>query len=54
MASKTALTTLRREIRQKNAGRKARNARENRGSTPPFPVHPVDADANDAAKKAEK
>jgi hypothetical protein len=54
MASKTALTTLRREIRNKNAGRKARNQRENKGSTPAFPVHTAEADANEAAKKSAK
>jgi hypothetical protein len=53
MASKTALTTLRRKIRQQNAGRKARNQRENKGSTPAFPVHTPEADAN-AAKKGGK
>lgn len=52
MASKTAQTTLRRELRQKNAGRKDRNARANKGSTPVFPVHTPEADANEAAKKA--
>jgi hypothetical protein len=51
MASKTALTELRREIRKKNAGRKARNARENKGSTPVFPVHTPEADQNAEAKK---
>ncbi|GDX82417.1 hypothetical protein LBMAG42_42280 [Deltaproteobacteria bacterium] len=53
MASKTALTTLRREIRHDNAGRKARNARENKGTTPPFPVHTAEADANEAEKRAK-
>ena len=53
MASKTALTELRRKIRNKNAGRKARNQRENRGTTPPFPIHTAEAEAN-AAKKGGK
>ena len=60
MASKTALTELRREIRKKNAGRKARNQRENRGTTPACPLHTADAVANaaealaNAAKKGGK
>lgn len=53
MASKTALTTLRRDIRKKNAGRKARNQRENRGTTPPFPLHTADAVANAEKKKGK-
>ncbi len=53
MASKTANTTLRRELRKKNAGRKARNQRENKGSTPAFPVHTPEAEKN-AAEKAKK
>jgi hypothetical protein len=53
MASKTANTTLRRELRKKNAGKKARNQRANRGSTPAFPVHSAEAVKN-AAEKAKK
>lgn len=46
MASKTAETEFRRARRHKNMGR-ARKARlENYGSTPSFPVHTPDADAN--------
>lgn len=45
MASKTAQSTTRRRLRQKNAGVKARRARENKGSTPAFPVHTPEADA---------
>ena len=51
MASATRQTTLRRKLRNKNAGRKDSNARSNKGSTPPFAVHTPDADANAAAKK---
>ncbi len=50
MASKTNQTSVRRELRKDNAGRTARNQRENRGSTPVFPVHTPEADANAAAK----
>ncbi len=51
MASKTANTTLRRALRNKNAGRKARNQRENKGSTPAFPIH-TPAAVQNAAEKA--
>lgn len=53
MASNTAQTTFRRELRKKNAGRKARNQRNNAGSTPVFPVHTPEAVQN-AEKKAKK
>ncbi len=46
MASATAQTEYRRMLRRKNAGHKARRARENKGSTPVFPVHTPEADAN--------
>ena len=54
MASKTANTTLRRKLRNKNAGRKARNQRENKGSTPAFPVHTAAADQNAAKAAGDK
>ena len=44
MASKTGQTTYRRELRAKNAGSKAKRARENKGTTPKFPVHTPEAD----------
>jgi hypothetical protein len=44
--SKTSVTMYRRAIRRKNAGRKAKNARNNKGTTPVFPVHSADAVAN--------
>jgi hypothetical protein len=50
MASKTAQTEYRRKLRRKNMGTKARRARENTGTTPVFPVHTPEADANAAAK----
>ena len=46
MASKTAQTTFRRFLRKKNAGNKAKRARANKGSTPAFPIHTTEADAN--------
>lgn len=49
MPSATAQTEYRRKLRRKNAGRKARNTRENKGTTPVFPVHTPEADANAAA-----
>jgi len=45
MASKTAQTEYRRFLRRKNAGRAARRLRENKGSTPLFPLHTPEADA---------
>jgi hypothetical protein len=51
MASATRQTTLRRKLRNLNAGRKDRNARSNKGTTPVFPVHTPEADANEASKK---
>lgn len=46
MASKTAETQYHRKIRNKNAGRARKNALENKGTTPVFPVHTPEADAN--------
>ena len=45
MASKTAQTTYRRFLRNKNAGNKAKRARANKGTTPAFPIHTAEADA---------
>ena len=50
MASNTAVTEYRRKLRKANAGKAARRTRENRGSTPVFPVHTPEADAIAAAK----
>jgi hypothetical protein len=46
MASKTKTTEFRRHIRNRNAGRKRKNQLENYGSTPAFPLHTAEADAN--------
>ena len=46
MASKTAETQYHRKIRNQNAGRARKNALENKGTTPVFPVHTPEADAN--------
>jgi hypothetical protein len=54
MASKTAQTEFRRMLRRKNAGKQARRTRDNVGSTPAFPVHTPEADANAAAKTSAK
>ncbi|MDP2309023.1 MAG: hypothetical protein Q8P18_23570 [Pseudomonadota bacterium] len=53
MASSTAQTEYRRKLRRKNAGVKARRARENKGTTPVFPIHTPEADANAAAKSQD-
>lgn len=46
MSSPTQKTKFRRALRHDNAGR-ARKARQNRlGTTPPFPIHTPEADAN--------
>ena len=50
MASNTKQTEFRRSIRQKNAGRKRKNRLENYGSTPSFPIHTPEADANAPAE----
>jgi hypothetical protein len=54
MASKTAQTEYRRHLRRKNAGAAARRARENKGTTPAFPVHSPAAVANAAEKAGAK
>ncbi len=50
MASNAQVTKKRRATRLKNAGRKAKHQRENQGSTPAFPIHTPEADANAEAK----
>jgi len=52
MASRTNQTENRRRIRRKNQGRDAKRIRRNKGSTPAFPVHTPEADAN-APKQAK-
>ncbi len=51
MASKTAVTEFRRHIRNKNAGRERKAALRNKGSTPVFPIHTAEADANAPAEQ---
>lgn len=46
MASKTAATEARRAIRKKNMGRARKAKLELHGSTPKFPIHTPEADAN--------
>jgi hypothetical protein len=53
MASNTKQTSFRRKQRALKAGRKAKNARENNGTTPKFPIHTPEADAN-APQQAKK
>ena len=53
MASNTKQTKYRRQLRADKAGRKAKNLRAKNGTTPAFPVHTPEADANapDQAKQ---
>ena len=46
MASNSKQTKFRRALRAKKAGRKAKNRRINHGTTPVFPIHTPEADAN--------
>ena len=46
MASKTQTTEYRRKIRRQNAGKARKHALENKGTTPVFPIHTPEADAN--------
>ncbi len=46
MASNTKQTRFRRKLRRAKAGRKAKNLRARHGTTPPFPIHTPEADAN--------
>ena len=50
MASNTQQTRFRRKLRNKKAGRKRKNALENHGTTPVFPIHTAEADANAPAE----
>jgi hypothetical protein len=49
--SNTKVTQYRRKLRNMNAGRKAKNYRANHGTTPVFPIHTPEADANAEAKQ---
>ena len=46
MASNTQITRFRRNLRKKKAGRKRKSALNNHGTTPTFPIHTPEADAN--------
>lgn len=46
MASNTKQTEYRRKLRRQNAGAARKRALENKGSTPAFPIHTPEADAN--------
>ncbi|GEM_PF-869662 len=46
MASETQTTRYRRKLRKANAGRRAKAERRNKGTTPSFPLHTPEADAN--------
>ncbi|MED5372670.1 MAG: hypothetical protein VX899_16760 [Myxococcota bacterium] len=53
MASYTKTTKHKRKIRNKKLGRAAANRREKYGTTPVFPIHTPEADAN-APQEAKK
>ena len=50
MASNTQTTRFRRKLRKSKAGRKRKNALQNHGTTPAFPIHTEEADANAPAE----
>ena len=54
MSSNSKQTKFRRMIRARNAGRKAKNLREQNGTTPVFPIHTAEADANAPAQVSPK
>ncbi|MFH1467699.1 MAG: hypothetical protein ABIO70_25155 [Pseudomonadota bacterium] len=54
MASNTKITEYRRKIRKSKANRKAKNYRATHGSTPVFPIHTEEADANAPAQVSPK
>ena len=53
MASLTKVTKHRRRLRRKKAGRENKAKRNNQGTTPAFPIHTPEADAN-APQEAAK
>ena len=53
MASNTKTTKFRRKLRKKQAGRKRKAAARSKGTTPAFPIHTAEADAN-APEQAKK
>ncbi len=54
MASNTKVTKHRRKLRLAKAGRKAASRREIYGTTPVFPIHTPEADANAPAQVSPK
>ena len=54
MASNTQTTRYKRKLRKKNAGKGRKAELRSKGTTPAFPVHTPEADANapDQAKKS--
>lgn len=50
MASNTQKTEFRREARHSKAGRARKRQLEHKGTTPAFPVHTPEADANAPAE----
>ncbi len=46
MASYSKVTKKRRELRRKRAGRARKNRIEREGTTPKFPIHTPEVDAN--------
>lgn len=54
MASNTQETMYKRKLRAKNAGAKRKIALENKGTTPVFPIHTPEADANAPAQVSPK
>ncbi len=54
MASNTKVTEYRRKLRRSKAGRKAKNQRAAHGTTPVFPIHTPEADANAPAQVSPK
>ena len=54
MASNTAQTQYRRALRKKNQNKPRKRALQNKGTTPAFPVHTPEADANAPAQVSPK
>ena len=50
MASNSQTTKFKRKLRKAKAGRRAKTARRTHGTTPSFPVHTPEADANAPAQ----
>ncbi|MEC7987329.1 MAG: hypothetical protein VX278_19315 [Myxococcota bacterium] len=50
MASLTQTTRYRRKLRRKNAGKERKRALRLHGTTPAFPIHTPEADANAPAE----